>query len=344
MQIETGGEEVGITPILQSFNKMRVYDELKPKSGGTDQNLPTSTHTQFTNLPTGSHDQFSPETRTIQDTPQLPESFGTTKMEDQPYDISAKPSNQSSYTEKISSATTAIADKAVSAKNVVASKLGYGEKDDNIARSEFHETTVDDHTKSSSASPVEYGKKIAATVTEKLSPVYEKVAEAGSTVMSKVQGGGPGGTDSTTTGNIKSESTGVKGQDKGVSVKNYVLDKLRPGDEDRALSEVISEALHKRNDEPEKAVNRPMGKVTESEEVARRLGTGEDENYGEKRMQSSYLDSQGKGVVDGQGKGIVVDKLKGAVGSWFGLDQSQSQAPHQQSLGSSHGNYLRLFY
>uniref|UniRef100_A0A2N9GNV1 Uncharacterized protein n=1 Tax=Fagus sylvatica TaxID=28930 RepID=A0A2N9GNV1_FAGSY len=241
---------------------------------------------------------------------QLPESFGTTKMEDQPYDISAKPSNQSSYTEKISSATTAIADKAVSAKNVVASKLGYGEKDDNIARSEFHETTVDDHTKSSSASPVEYGKKIAATVTEKLSPVYEKVAEAGSTVMSKVQGGGPGGTDSTTTGNIKSESTGVKGQDKGVSVKNYVLDKLRPGDEDRALSEVISEALHKRNDEPEKAVNRPMGKVTESEEVARRLGTG---------------------------KGIVVDKLKGAVGSWFGLDQSQSQAPHQQSLGSSHG-------
>uniref|UniRef100_A0A2N9GJG9 Low-temperature-induced 65 kDa protein n=1 Tax=Fagus sylvatica TaxID=28930 RepID=A0A2N9GJG9_FAGSY len=331
----TGGEEVGTTPILQSFNKMRIYDEPKPKSGGTDQNLPTSTHTQFTNSPTGSHDQSTPETRTIQDTPQLPESLGTTKMEDQPYDISAKPSNQSSYTEKISSATTAIALSAVSAKNVVASKLGYGEKDDNIARSEFHETTVDDHTKSSSASPVGYGTKIAATVTGTLSPVYKTVAEAGSTMMSKVQGGG---TDSTTTGNInESESTGVKGQDKGVSEKNHALDKLRPGDEDRAPSEVISEGLHKWNEEPEKAVNRPMGKVTESEEVARRLGTSEDENYGEKRMQSSNLDSPGKGVVDGQGKGTMVGKLKGAVGSWFGSDQSQSQSPHQQSLDSSHG-------
>lgn len=38
-----------------------------------------------------------------------------------------KPSNQgSSYTEKVSSATSAIADRATSAKNTVASTLGYG--------------------------------------------------------------------------------------------------------------------------------------------------------------------------------------------------------------------------
>ena len=43
--------------------------------------------------------------------------------------------------------TSAIVDKAVSAKNVVASKLGYGEKDNNMS-SEVHESG--DYTKSSS--------------------------------------------------------------------------------------------------------------------------------------------------------------------------------------------------
>lgn len=68
---------------------------------------------------------------------------------------------------------------------------------------------------------MEYGKKIAATVTEKLTPVYEKVAEAGSNVMSKVPGGG---TDSTTGNVVESKSTTVvAGQDKGVSVKDYFM-------------------------------------------------------------------------------------------------------------------------
>ncbi|CAL9030633.1 unnamed protein product [Prunus brigantina] len=70
------------------------------KAGGGDeqkphQNLSTGTYKSSA----GSHDQFSAE----------------------------RPSNQSNtYTEKISSAASAIADKAISAKNVVASKLGYG--------------------------------------------------------------------------------------------------------------------------------------------------------------------------------------------------------------------------
>jgi hypothetical protein len=263
----SGGEVAGITPILQSFVKMNVHDEPDPKSAGVaDHNLPISTGNQFTNLPTGSHDQFSPEpvppepeAKAFRDKPQLPESF-TTKLENYPHDdISGEPSNQSSYAEKISSAaTSAIADKAISESNVVASKLGYGEKDDT-----------------------------------------------------------------------------TRNEDKGgvVSVKDYVLEKLRPGDEDRALSELISDALHKqrRPEEPEKAKMRPVGKVTESKEVASRLGT-KDENYG-KRTQSSYLDSQGTGVVD---------KLKGAVGSWFRLrGESQSQVPQQP-----HGNYLgsRLYW
>ena len=261
---------------------MKVYDEPKPEFAGTHHNLTTTTHNQLTNLPTGSHDQFSPKTvppkaESIRDNSQLLESFDPNKPEDY---IFKEPSNQSSYTGKISYDTSTIVDKVVSTKNVVASKLGYGEKDNNMS-GEVHESG--DYTKSSleSASPVEYGKKIAATVAEKLTPVYEKVAEAGSNVMSKVHGGGSDSTSGNVVEIIESESTTVvEGQDKEVSVKDYFMEKLRPSDEDKALSEVISDALHKRNEELEKVEKRPMGKVTESEEVARWLETKRDENCG----------------------------------------------------------------
>lgn len=195
---------------------MNVHDEPDPKSAGVaDHNLPILTSDQFTKLPsTGSHDQFSPEpvppeAKVIRDKPQLPESFDSTKQQNHPYEMSGKRSNQSSYSEKISSATSAIAHKTIFASNAVASKLGYGEK---------------------------------------------------------------------VRGTRNESESGVKGQDKGVSVKDYVLEKLRPGEEDRALSELISDALHKqRREEPEKEKDmRPVGKVTESKEVARRLGTKDE--------------------------------------------------------------------
>ncbi|XLR66876.1 hypothetical protein S83_017548, partial [Arachis hypogaea] len=137
------------------------------------------------------------------------------------------PSNQSSYTEKISSATLAIADKAVSAKNTVASKLGYRHKGDS------NEETQRENA--ASTSTAEYGKRIAHSLTDKLAPVYGKVAGVGSAVKSKVPG----------------TSTGSE-NDKGWSVKDYFAERLRPQDEDRALSKVISETLHhKRNQEEE---------------------------------------------------------------------------------------------
>lgn len=174
---------------------------------------------------------------------------------------------------------------------------------------------------------MEYGKKIATTVTEKLTPVYEKVAEAGSTVMSKVHD--TVGTGTGTSSNSTTES-GVKEKDKGVSVKEYFLEKLRPGDEDRALAEVISEALLTRKEEPEKAEMRPIGKETESEQVTRQLGS-EDEYYGE-RNEPSNSNIQEKGVAD-KFKGAVA-----AVGSWFGAGgESQCHGP-RQALSSSHGN------
>lgn len=167
-----GGEKAGVTPVIQSFDKMKIYDESKLNSGekqslysGEKQSLPTGTGDFLTSLPTGSHDQFSPELSP-------PERKST---EDNPQEnVLGRPSNQGSYTEKFSSATSAIADKAVSAKNAITSKLGYGEK----------------HHR----------------------------------------------------GNA--QERGVEGQDKGISVKDYLAEKLKPGEEDRALSEVISEAFH----------------------------------------------------------------------------------------------------
>ncbi|XP_061358969.1 low-temperature-induced 65 kDa protein-like [Gastrolobium bilobum] len=239
--------------------------------------------------------------------------------------IGENPSNQSSYKEKISSATTAIADKAVSATNTVASKLGFGEKGD----SEDDKVTTQEEKKSENTS--DYGKKIALSLTEKLAPVCGKVAGVGSARKSQFQG------------TANNENVVIE-QDRGVSVKDYLVDKLRPGDEDRALSEVISEtlykkeeepkevnedkvddmnlkklvsdAVHKREEEPERREKHlPLEKVTESEEVKKRLGSG-DENR-EKSYAESYVNSPGKGVVD---------KLKGVVGSWFGNKPEENQS------------------
>ncbi|XP_027357273.1 low-temperature-induced 65 kDa protein-like [Abrus precatorius] len=251
-----------------------------------------------------------------------------------------KPLNQSSYTEKISSATSAIADKAVSAKNTVASKLGFGEKGD-TEDNKVTTTNEDNRRENNASSPTEYGKRVALSLTEKLAPVYGKVAGVGSSVKSKVPGS-------------ERDSTGVgMEQDKGVSVKDYLVEKLRPSDEDRALSEVISETLykkepmevtgegegrdvrkvvsdgvHKREEEPERRVDhhRPMGKVTESEEVKKRLGSEDEET--EKRYEESYVNSPGNGVLD---------KLKGVVGSWFTKPGENQSSQEGEDLSRNYG-------
>ena len=275
-----GGEEVEINPIISYFDEMSVQD--KPEQGFT--------------AGTGSHNQFSPE--------QLPTQTKSTT------DNSADMPSDKTYVGKVSTA-------AISAKNAVASKLGYE------GRYKGGETHGGDDQKTGS-SVNEYGKKIANTVTETLSPVYRKVAAAGSAVMSKVQG-----TDS--------EPEGDRAPDKGVSVKAYLAEKLKPGDEDRALSEVISYAFHKRKEEPENEVkSEPTGKVTESEEVARRLGTGnkpagEGPDSGDVEFDSSSSVSSGSSVVD---------RIRGAVSSWFGKGGDYDSHTPSEPIGN--GLYLYL--
>lgn len=307
-----GGEEVGITPLLKSLDKMGVYDESVPKSESGQEGY------------TGSHDQFAPEPNPTEGkSDSAPKGYDPSKPEDLPRDtLTGKSSDQSGYVEKISLATSIIADKAISAKNIVASKLGYG----GTEGGKVPETDENKNAAKSGASPAEYGRKVAATVTDKLAPVYEKVADTGSSVVSKVKG-------STQTGQEGSETSGGQVPDKGVSVKEYLVEKFKPGEEDKALSEVISETLHKKKEEGGKTgESKPMGKVTESEEVARHLGTGmERKREGEDAI-AAGRESSGKGMVD---------RLKGAVSSWIVKgreDQQYSQGSADSSNVSNEGS------
>lgn len=304
------GGEAGISPpILQALDKMSLSDEpeSKPKP----------------DVYTGSHDQFSPEPLPPSaavnpaDTGSALKSFDSSKPEDTGVPFTKRPSDQSSYTGMVSSVTSTIADKAAAAKNVVASKLGYG-------RNEGQE---------------ESGKP--TSVAEKLAPEYEKAANVGSPVAAKVQGRETG-----------DQRGGEKGVDKGASVKEYLAEKLRPGDEDKALSEAISSALHKPKQEQQKAATaaeeeeKPVAKVTASEGLERRLGSQNEDLNKEaaeeeekekpvaKLTASEGLDKErGAGGAGGM---AMVGKVKGVVGSWFGMGSGdQSQNP-QQSQGTTH--------
>lgn len=212
--------------------------------------------------------------------------------------------DQSSYTDKITSVTSVVADKAAAAKNVVASKLGYSGEGGNVGA----------ETPSSGEG---YGTKVASVVT----PVYEKVKETGANVMTKLPFSG--GTEGT-----------HQGQDKSVSAKEYVAEKLSPGEEDKALSEVVAEKLHLGGDttaEPKK------GTVTQSKAVEERLGGFPD-------PKSEGAIKHGERYAE-EGEGGMVDKLTGAVTSWISgtteevtQKSTESVQESSQSVGATIGN------
>ncbi|KAL5231568.1 hypothetical protein ABZP36_030344 [Zizania latifolia] len=119
-------------------------------------------------------------------------------------------------------------------------------------------TSYTDTIKSTAAGTTLYGKKIATTV-------YEKVAVVGTAMVRKVEqvthsagaaipGVGSQGTPQDDTASATATARAgagepVSGQDKGVTVIGYIAEKLRPGDEDRALSEAISGAVRRRKEE-----------------------------------------------------------------------------------------------
>ncbi|KAH0702676.1 hypothetical protein KY290_017985 [Solanum tuberosum] len=297
-------EEAGVSPLVQSFEKMGVNDvpettriRTEPKAGDFQFDQGTE-HSQYT----GSHDQFAPqESPTVfpsvrENTESIPKSINPSNPEDLPQDtLTGKPG---SYTEKLSSATSAIADKAVAAKNIVASKLGYG------GTEEETQATAGDKDATKTTSATEFAQKAASAVAGKLAPVYEKVAVAGSTVVTKVTG-------HENRGGVDAEHE-VK-TDKGVSMTEYLAEKFKPGEEDRALSEVISGSLSRQKEKTEETGEaKPMGKVTESVEVERRLGPIESTKK-EEEVGASGETKVGENF--GQG---VMDRVKGAVSTWLG--------------------------
>ncbi|KAK0596440.1 hypothetical protein LWI29_015715 [Acer saccharum] len=332
-----GGEAAGVTSILQSFEKMKVKDGSEGM-GKTRQehDLPAARnedHLTTSVAPTGSHDQFSPELTSPKPFTAGRETFDSTK----PQEHDHKPSNQSSsYTDKNSSPTTAIADKAVSAKNVVGDK-------DNTTGVRDHEGVGGRPSSDQSG----YTEKLSYAT----SVIADRAISAKNVVALKLGYGEKDnevpGTGTYSTANQQQQQHGVEGnnheKEGGGSLKGgYFAEKLKSGEEDKALpeviteslhkrkpeqeqkqeaaprpvGEVISDAMHKRKDDPDGEVNsRPMGKVTESEEVACRLGdTKDDQALGNKGM---------------------VDKIKGAVGSWLGTgDQSPGSQRSQPGPAS----------
>ncbi|XP_066339473.1 low-temperature-induced 65 kDa protein-like isoform X2 [Miscanthus floridulus] len=101
-----------------------------------------------------------------------------------------------------------------------------------------------DKIKSAAAGTTEYGKQLASTV-------YEKVAGVGTAVAGKVQQATQSAGTATPGPGVQQDTTtpGAGGQDKGVTVTGYIAEKLRPGDEDRALSEAISGAVQRRKED-----------------------------------------------------------------------------------------------
>ncbi|XP_038989051.1 uncharacterized protein LOC103716775 [Phoenix dactylifera] len=79
-------------------------------------------------------------------------------------------------------------------------------------------------------------KTLAETVTGMLAPAYTMVSGATQMIASKIQSPGTG-----------YESGAKQMYDKGISVREYLMHKLEPGEEDRALCQVITEAVSPRN-------------------------------------------------------------------------------------------------
>ncbi|TXG70900.1 hypothetical protein EZV62_005835 [Acer yangbiense] len=335
MKVKDGSKEMGKTRPEHNLPAARNKDQ-----------LPTSV------APTGSHDQFSPELSPPKPFTAGRETFDSTKPQEHDYlhdhelEADDRPSKQSSsYTDKISSPTTGIAaDKAVSDKNVEASTLGYGDKDNT--------TGVLDHEGDGgkpSSDQSSYTEKISSAT----SAIADRAVSAKNLVALKLGYGekdnevpGTGtGTYSTANQQQQQQQHGVEGDNQekgGGSMKgSYFAEKLKPGEEDKALSEVITEslhkrkpeqqqkeeaaprlegevisdAMHKRNDDPDDEVNRPTGKVTQTERVPHRLGNTKDDQT----------------LVN---KGMV-EKIKGAVGSWLGTgDQSPGSQRSQPGPAS----------
>ncbi|KAK6935815.1 hypothetical protein RJ641_032845 [Dillenia turbinata] len=106
-------------------------------------------------------------------------------------------------------------------------------------------TKLQGMTMTSSSAPGRAGKTVNETITETLAPAYKSVSEAPNNITTKLQGMTV--TSSSAPGPREFAPRGEQvAFDKGVSVKEYLRHKFEPGDEEKALSHVITEAISPR--------------------------------------------------------------------------------------------------
>ncbi|KAG2292689.1 hypothetical protein Bca52824_039358 [Brassica carinata] len=123
------------------------------------------------------------------------------------------------------------------------------------------EKTGKQYTNQKAISP---SKTVTETVTETLAPAYAKVSEATHSITKKIQDMAfPESTEAepktndvseiNTAGTNQPAGFNTKVWDKGVSVKEYISEKFEPGEDDKALSRVITKAISPRRASSEAA-------------------------------------------------------------------------------------------
>ncbi|RZC57532.1 hypothetical protein C5167_004832 [Papaver somniferum] len=238
---DAGAKEADVEPMTQSFRGIDITGE--PESAFT-----------------GTHPTATNKSIDVENT----EDFYEAKSDDMNVD------EEPIYTEKKPSAPAAIANTAastmigtaISAKDAVASKLGYNGNDSSNTVTKDAKATDTDGSRSIDE------EKLSST--ENLAPVYEKFGGAGT---------GDVGTErdtSSVAGTGTEEGVGLATEhNTGGTVKDYLVEKLSPADEGKPLLEVFSEVMHKPKEEFPEKVAENMDKVTDSAEVTKRLGTDE---------------------------------------------------------------------
>ncbi|CAH2070245.1 unnamed protein product [Thlaspi arvense] len=219
------------------------------------------------------------------------------------------------YTEMMGSATSFLSGKAIATKDVVASSLGYSGK------------------------PA--GEQLESPVAVQ-TPENEKVTESGSPVTTQLplSGGGSG-----------VEETEL-GEEKVVAGRDYLAEKVKPGEDNKGLSEMITEKLNlgggEKTTTPNEVVEKiPSDDVSEekehgeavaekmtpeeedkafSEMVAEKLNLGGEtktkdvEVTAEKNLSKELSDEKehGETVAEEGNGGGMVGKIKGAYNYWLG--------------------------
>ncbi|XP_010326274.2 low-temperature-induced 65 kDa protein-like isoform X1 [Solanum lycopersicum] len=118
---------------------------------------------------------------------------------------------------------------------------------------------------------------------------------------------------------VKEETKPVK----GVSMKNYLAEKFKPRDEDKALSEMISVKLSGRKDKTEGSEQVEPTETEKPEGVATQKGSTDEQRDAAAVPATTHVEGAGKSMIN---------RLKGVASSWL-----HKAPPAQTPTSTTHG-------